>query len=295
MVHVTGTVHDVADNPDRVERIVVRAEEPRMHGSTYVTEESAQFTVVNGELDFEVLPGPCVVAFLRSHGATTYEKLLVPDKTSATLAECIQAADLSTEGTQSSLERLALEVQAELGQVPSLVSEALAQDSTIIDAVKQASLFRVDTTVGTRIFVGDQMIYGDTGRRALASWDEEGNITGRMPEGLIPAPGTAGYVAVRRENNLVTMYIRGGEAAENTVAVKVLPFGFSAVDGTWELAFCRVGTFTDKKTALVRLGASHITFTGISPGDKFGNHQYHVVFRWEPTGDWPTSLPGTPA
>ena len=79
MVHVTGTVHDVSDNPDRVERIIVRAAEPRMHGTTYITEEPTQFPVVDGVLDFNVLPGPCVVAFLRHHGATTYEKLLVPD------------------------------------------------------------------------------------------------------------------------------------------------------------------------------------------------------------------------
>lgn len=296
MVQVTGTVHDVSDNPDRVERIVVRAVEPRMHGTTYITEEAAQFPVVDGVLDFEVLPGPCVVAFLRYHGATTYEKLLVPDKTSAELVECIEAANLATEGTLSALERLALDLQAELGQVPSLVSDALAQDSTIIDAVKQINqAVRVDTTVGTRVFAGDQMIYGDTGRRALASWDAEGNITGNMPEGLIPSPGTDGYVVIRRENNLVTMYIRGGEASGRTVAVRDLPVGFSADGDTWELTFCRVGTHTDAKTAVVRLGASHATFRGIEPGDQFGGSQYHVVFRWSPADAWPPSLPGTPA
>ena len=154
---------------------------------------------------------------------------------------------------------------------------------------------RIDTTVGTRVFAGGQMIYGDTGRRALASWDAEGNITGNMPTGLNPSPDTAGYVAIRRENNLVTLYIRGGEATGETVVVRDLGTGYTAHGDTWELAFCRVGTYTNGKTALVRLGQGRITFTGIAPGDKFGDAQYHVVIRWAPTDAWPPALPGTPA
>lgn len=467
MVQVRGTVHDVADNPDRVEKIIVRAVEPRMHGTTYITEEPTQSPVVDGVLDFNVLPGPCVVAFLRPHGATTYEKLLVPDVAEATFRECLDAAALAEEGTKSALEKVVRQIQEELNKAAPLVDEmrslrtevsndraavdgftkaaqksasdaatsqskaktsetnaassaasaksqqesakthfnntvteagkaassaaaaktsetnaassasasassassskdqadksaasatqaASARDAAktsetnaagsaaaaktsetnskqhetnagdyaavattaateAVDAMERATeiaggdfatreyvddsvanALRVDTTVGTRLFFGEHMVYGDTGRRAIASWDEEGNITGNMPDGLIPTPDTPGHVVVRRENNMVTMYIRGAEASQNTVAIKGIPFGFSADNGTWELAFCRVGTFTDAKTALVRLGASHITFTGISAGDKFGNHQYHVVFRWTPGDAWPGGLPGTP-
>ena len=475
MVHVTGTVHDVSDNPDRVEKVIVRAAEPRMHGTTYITEESAQFLVVDGVLDFEVLPGPCVVAFLRHHGATTYEKLLVPDVEEATFRECLDAGNLAEEGDRSALEKVVRQIQEELAKAAPLMDEmrslrtdvsndraavdgftkaakasasaaasseakaktsetnaktsetnaassaasaksqqesakthfnntvteagkaansataaktsetnaassasasassassskdqadksaasatqaASARDAAktsetaaagsaaaaktsetnskqhetnagdyaavattaateAVDAMERATevvggdfatreyvdasltkALSIDTRVGTRVFAGSQMIYGDTGRRAIASWDEEGNITGNMPEGLIPTPDTPGHVVVRRENNLVTMYIRGGEAAANTVAVRGLGFGYSPVSGTWELSFCRVGTFTNEKTALVRLGAGHVTFTGIAPGDKFGDHQYHAVLRWASDDAWPTGLPGTPA
>ena len=123
MVHVTGTVHDVSDNPDRVEKVIVRAAEPRMHGTTYITEESAQFPVVDGVLDFEVLPGPCVVAFLRHHGATTYEKLLVPDVEEATFRECLDAAALAEEGTKSALEKVVRQIQEELGKAAPLLEE----------------------------------------------------------------------------------------------------------------------------------------------------------------------------
>ena len=474
MVQVRGTVHDVSDNPDRVEKIIVRAVEPRMHGTTYITEEPTQFHVVDGVLDFNVLPGPCVVAFLRPHGATTYEKLLVPDVASATFRECLDAAALAEEGTKSALEKVVRQIQEELAKAAPLVDEmrslrtdvsndraavdgftkaaqksasdaatsqskaktsetnaktsetnaassaasaksqqettkthfnntvteagkaassaaaaktsetnaassasasassasssktqadksaasatqaASARDAAktsetnaagsaaaaktsetnskqhetnagdyaavattaateAVDAMERAteiaggdfatheyvdsalaSALRIDTTVGTRVFAGRQMIYGDTGRRALASWDAEGNITGNMPEGLIPTPGVDGYVAVRRENNLVTMYIRGGEASQNIVAVRSLGFGYSPVSATWELAYCRIGTNTEAKNALARLGAGHVTFSGLSSGDRFGDHQYHVVLRWAPVDDWPTGLPGTP-
>lgn len=145
MVQVRGTVHDVSDNPDRVERIIVRAAEPRMHGTTYITEESAQFLVVDGVLDFDVLPGPCVVAFLRPHGATTYEKLLVPDVAEATFRECLDAAALAEEGTKSALEKVVRQIQEELNKAIPLVDEVrnlrteVNESKTLVDGyVKDA-------------------------------------------------------------------------------------------------------------------------------------------------------------
>ena len=145
MVQVRGTVHDVSDNPDRVEKIIVRAVEPRMHGTTYITEEPTQFPVEDGVLDFNVLPGPCVVAFLRNHGATTYEKLLVPDVAEATFRECLDAATLAEEGTKSALEKVVRQIQEELNKAVPLVDEArnlrteVNESKTVVDGyVKSA-------------------------------------------------------------------------------------------------------------------------------------------------------------
>ena len=140
---------------------------------------------------------------------------------------------------------------------------------------------------------GWKVEYGDTGRRVLASWDAEGNITGNMPTGLEPYPGTSGHVVVRREANLVTLYIRGGQATGSTVAVRGLDPGWTATTDTWELGFCRVGTISTVKNALVRLGQGHVTFTGIEAGDRFGDAQYHVVFRWAPDDAWVNGLIGS--
>ena len=145
MVHVTGTVHDVSDNPDRVEKVIVRAAEPRMHGTTYITEESAQFLVVDGVLDFEVLPGPCVVAFLRHHGATTYEKLLVPDVEEATFRECLDAGNLAEEGDRSALEKVVRQIQEELAKAAPLMDEMrslrtdVSNDRAAVDGFTKAA------------------------------------------------------------------------------------------------------------------------------------------------------------
>ena len=145
MVQVRGTVHDVSDNPDRVEKIIVRAVEPRMHGTTYITEEPTQFPVVDGVLDFNVLPGPCVVAFLRNHGATTYEKLLVPDVDEATFRECLDAADLAEGATKDTLEDAVRQVQEELSKVAPLVNEVrtlhteVSDDRTAVDGFAKAA------------------------------------------------------------------------------------------------------------------------------------------------------------
>ena len=145
MVQVRGTVHDVSDNPDRVEKIIVRAVEPRMHGTTYITEEPTQFPVVDGVLDFNVLPGPCVVAFLRPHGATTYEKLLVPDVAEATFRECLDAAALAEEGTKSALEKVVRQIQEELNKAAPLVDEMrslrtdVSNDRAAVDGFTKAA------------------------------------------------------------------------------------------------------------------------------------------------------------
>ena len=145
MVQVRGTVHDVSDNPDRVEKIIVRAVEPRMHGTTYITEEPTQFPVVDGVLDFNVLPGPCVVAFLRNHGATSYEKLLVPDVAEATFRECLDAAALAEEGTQSALEKVVRQIQEELAKAAPLVDEMrslrtdVSNDRAAVDGFTKAA------------------------------------------------------------------------------------------------------------------------------------------------------------
>lgn len=275
MPKVSGSLKLVTGSPAAVSQVWLRAPHGRTQSGAYVTEAPDTIQVTGGAVSFDVLPGPLVMTLV-SHGAPIHTvKLLVPDKSTATLAECIEAAELATDGTLNALERLALEVQAELGQVPSLVSTALAQDSTIIDAVQQASALRVDTTVGTRVFFGNRMIYGDTGWR---------NITSLIPE------VTSGTVRVRRINEV--SYISFSSTVFSTTSAglnisRMIPAGFRIAD----------------------TGFTYFPFSpDVSPQpttlriDQYGHaYLYNVrgtttsgMFSW-PASSWPTTLPGTPA
>lgn len=189
MVQVRGTVHDVSDNPERVERIVVRAVEPRMHGSTYITEESVPFPVVDGVLDFNVLPGPCVVAFLRPHGATTYEKLLVPDVAEATFRECLDAAALAEEGTKSALEKVVRQIQEELNKAVPLVEEvrdlrtSVNESKDVVDGyVKEAQNSAAEAASSESNAKGHETTAGDYASVATTAATEAVNAMERATE-----------------------------------------------------------------------------------------------------------------
>ena len=366
MVHVTGTVHDVSDNPDRVERIVVRAAEPRMHDTTYITEESAQFPVVDGVLDFNVLPGLCVVAFLRNHGATTYAKLLVPDAAEATFKECLEAGNLAEEGDRSALEKVVRQIQDELAKAAPLVEEVrtlsteVRNDRTAVDgftkaAQKSASeaatsesnakghetaagdyaavattaateavdamgrvtevvdadyatrdyvstavadavadAVRVDTTAGTAVFVGDTLIFGDTGTRVLTSWDKEGNITyGTIPEGISPMPDKSGGIYIRRVGQRVTWSIICAVATLAAPSVPI-PDGFRVDHAPYP--YTNFNPVKSSGPVIANVGSTRLFLAGLTVGENMtntsGSYGSNVV--WDCTQSWPTSLPGIP-
>lgn len=110
---VSGSLKLVTGSPDAVSQVWLRAPNGRTQDGSYVTEAPDTIQVTGGAVSFDALPGALVMTLV-SHGAPIQAvKLLVPDKTSATLAECIEAAELASDGTRNALERLALEVQAE--------------------------------------------------------------------------------------------------------------------------------------------------------------------------------------
>ena len=366
MVQVRGTVHDVSDNPDRVEKIIVRAVEPRMHGTTYITEEPTQFPVVDGVLDFNVLPGPCVVAFLRPHGATTYEKLLVPDVAEATFRECLDAAALAEEGTKSALEEVVRQIQEELNKAAPLMDEmrslhtSVNESKTVVDgyvkdaqnsaaeaatsetnakgyentagdyasvattaateavdamerateiaggdfatreyvgtavAAAIADTVRVDTTTGTAIYVGDTLIFGDTGTRVLTSWDKEGNITyGTMPEGIAPTPDKSGGIYIRRVGQRVTWSIICAKAATSAPTIPI-PNGFRVTHAPYP--YTNLTPIKSRGPIIANIGSSRLFLAGFSVGEDMAHvsDSYGAAVVWDCTQPWPESLPGIP-
>lgn len=135
----------------------------------------------------------------------------------------------------------------------------------------------VDTTVGTRVFVGDVMIYGDTGWR---------NIGATRMNGW---EASAGSVYVRRLGDTVHVQISALTASAATDrTVLTLPLGFRPTRGFAPGAAEYYGT----EFVLARVttsGALQVNHTTVPDGARNGYITYATA------QDWPTALPGTPA
>lgn len=139
---------------------------------------------------------------------------------------------------------------------------------------------RVDNSVGTRVYVGDTMIYGDTG------WRE-----------LVPINGWVGAIYVRRVNN--TVYYRGkigAETASNSNAWDI-PTGYRAGNivssNGHGYEYGRAIVYTEEsepKIKNVSFYFSRFSITNYDPA-----HTYGINVSYPTTNDWPTTLPGTPA
>ena len=142
---------------------------------------------------------------------------------------------------------------------------------------------RIDTTVGTRVFAGDTMIYGDTGWRDIKGLD---------------AAGFSGDLEVRRINNTVHIRLIGLSPPEDLVRPTIarLPSGFRA-SGRAMLPLTHataVGTqarlWIDSAIARVIMGNTSAVDEVYTSSTKLTGINSFVT-----DNPWPTSLPGTPA
>lgn len=119
MTVVTGDIRLVTDKPASVSQVWLRAPKGRVQGTAYVTESPDAEPVENGAVTFTAFPGPLVMVLVAQGQPLSSVKLIVPDKSNATLRECIEAVGLVDDGTLSALEELALEVSSIAGQIAS--------------------------------------------------------------------------------------------------------------------------------------------------------------------------------
>ena len=139
---------------------------------------------------------------------------------------------------------------------------------------------RIDTTVGTRVFAGDTMIYGDTGWRNV----KNANYTGSL--------------AVRRVGEMVMVRLNALAPPEDVVLPTVvnLPAGFKSA-GRVVGAITKSNSLGTQGRLWIEGGLVRVVVgTGAKIDDPFTpNHQYTGVETFPTSDPWPTSLPGTPA
>ena len=132
---------------------------------------------------------------------------------------------------------------------------------------------RIDTTVGTRVFAGDQMIHGDTGWR---------DISGEV---LVPTePGTR--VFIRRTGAHVYLsadILRFSGTVPAASEFLAIPDGFRAVK-----TFRTSGAY-EAGSVYSQRGGSAFCFRSSATGSS----RFYVSYLTD--NPWPISLPGTPA
>ena len=104
---VSGPLRLVTDQPATLVQVMVRAPKPRPHAGGMVVDFTTPATVTDGVVSFPCVPGPAVLMVSHAGVPQITVPLVVPDKADASLEECMQAAGLADNATQSVLEDLA--------------------------------------------------------------------------------------------------------------------------------------------------------------------------------------------
>lgn len=144
-----------------------------------------------------------------------------------------------------------------------------------------AQALRIDTSVGTRAFAGEQMIYGNTGVRSVNDLVTGLDFTQRPHHGAY----------ITREGNAVSLWGVGYTLGELHLT-ELLPSGFRPPANHY---MSNAGTAANSSNTFL-LGHhnqwTRITFSGGVPGEGM---QLGIQAKWITLDPWPTSLPGEPA
>ena len=268
-----------------------------------------EWEIRQGEIEsgVDVVPGPAVVEVDCGPDAYTSVEVTVPDAESVSLKDLFEQVYAYTPAVVSEAyaERLRAEVAAVAAEESAGV--ALGAERGALTAEQRAALsaatlsarveqpgqdilytsdgkpyfadpaqienvpLRVDRSVGTRVMLGNQMIYGDTGVRRLGATES--------------LNGAALNVArVYRQGNLVHLYL--DVAVTDWVSgdsFMVIPIGFRP---SWGHLLPQ-GYQTTAPDVTTTGSELKMHYNGTNVGFRF-------MYTWHTADGWPVSLPGVP-
>ena len=170
--------------------------------------------------------------------------------------------------------------------VPAASSAALSELNASISVVSAANILSqtqalgitVDTSVGTRVFVGENMVYGDTGWRDISSYLVNVTVTQRAQ--------------MRRTGDIVTIDISTltptSDLSSGQQFVNTLPSGFRP-------NVRRDFALQTSRTSSTYRSAFQFATGGIGCWLPSVNDEYTIFLSYPTSDPWPTSLPGSPA
>lgn len=152
--------------------------------------------------------------------------------------------------------------------------------------IQSGTVIRRDDSVGTRVFIGDVMVHGDTGVRDVKSLVNSNSfsLSGSLPR-----------LTLSRRNSIVTLSfrIRIESSASETNILSAIPAGFR-LNSQSKFVSHGIGLIGDQ---IVPVGAyndgSQVKVT--ADLTSVGLKMLSGMIQWVTDDAWPTSLPGTPA
>ena len=139
MTRVSGPLRLVTDKPAQVAQVRVRAQHDRPEGGGLTTTFDDVVKTTNGQVDFTALPGPAIMLLETIGGFAHTVKLLIPDKATASLQECVEGAEALDVGDRDRLEKLAAEVMNATKAAREASASASAAKSSESSARSSAS------------------------------------------------------------------------------------------------------------------------------------------------------------
>lgn len=158
------------------------------------------------------------------------------------------------------------------------LADAAQQSAEDAEAARDQTValgLTVDTSVGTRVMVGDVMVYGDTGWRDV-EW--------------MPAGHEWSIQWARRAGNQVRLRVEGTiSESGSTSAAAVVAAGFR-IAGSYGAHFpVSIGSGDGYAFQTNASGTTYLTGRALTPGS------LRAEFAWTTNQAWPSTLPGTPA
>lgn len=159
---------------------------------------------------------------------------------------------------------------------------------------------RLDTTVGTRIFAGNTMIFGDTGWREVSADLLHSNFG--LWSGTSDPPAEANpnaFVRLKRDGNTVTLDARvmplgdlvGTNRRDIVLLSDNIPIHFRPHRD--HILVGEYWSYTSGERGLIRGRAAAIELRG-ADGIWVSNELVIVHASWETSNNWPNTLPGLP-
>lgn len=202
MPTISGSLKYVTSRPAAVTEVWVRASRLRTSGDGVVTSSNDRIPVADGQVSFDALPGPAVLALVESGRPVETIPILVGDAAAQSLSVAVDAGAAADSGDVNALEAFAQQVADDVAK-----AQAAAQasgDSATASEISRESAGEAAGTATTK-----------AGEASVSARDAKtSEVNAKLSEtNAGESAGAAGRAATDAEGSATTASTKAGEAS----------------------------------------------------------------------------------